>query len=64
MLGPSCFLKGSQPLSVVPRRRKSMDVTSDETEGGVCAVAAFDAISAPARPELWSLAHPALAPAT
>jgi hypothetical protein len=37
---------------------------SDETEAGVCAVAAFDAISAPAHPELWSLAHPALAPAT
>jgi hypothetical protein len=37
---------------------------SDETEAGVCAVAAFDAISAAAHPALWSLAHPALAPAS
>jgi hypothetical protein len=34
---------------------------SDETEAGVCAVAAFDVISAPAHPALWSLPHPALA---
>ena len=31
---------------------KSRDVTSDETEAGVCAVAAVDAMSAPAHPEL------------
>jgi hypothetical protein len=37
---------------------------SDETGAGVCAVAAFDVISAPAHLALWSLAHPALAPAT
>jgi hypothetical protein len=37
---------------------------SDETEAGVCAAAALHAISAAAHPERWSLAHPALAPAT
>src|SRR5713101_1060295 len=43
---------------------KSRDVTSGETEAGVCAVAAFDAVSAPAHLGVWSLAHPALAPTT
>jgi hypothetical protein len=41
-------------------------VVSDETVAGVCARlwwTAFDAIPAQAHPELWSLAHPALAPA-
>ena len=41
-------------------------VASDETVAGVCARlgrTAFDAIPAQAHPELWSLAHPALAPA-
>jgi hypothetical protein len=37
---------------------------SDETEAGVCVVGAFDhAISAPAHPERWSLAHPRIAQA-
>ncbi len=43
---------------------KSRDVTSGETEAGVCVClkrTAFDAMSAPAHPEL---SHPALAPAT
>jgi len=38
----------------------------DETVAGVCARlgrTAFDAIPAQALPELWLLAHPALAPA-
>lgn len=41
-------------------------VALDETVAGVCARlrrTAFDAVSAQAHPELWSLAHPALAPA-
>jgi hypothetical protein len=39
--------------------------TLDETEADVCAVAAaVEAMSAPANPALWSLAHPVLVPAT
>ena len=43
---------------------KATDVTWDEIEAGVSAVAAFPAAPVPAHPELWSLAHPALAAAT
>jgi hypothetical protein len=51
-----CVSGASQP--------KFPDVPSDETEAGVCAAAAVDAVPARARPGLWSLADPALALAT
>ena len=51
-----CVSGASQP--------KFPDVPSDETEAGVCAAAAVGAVPAPTHPGLWSLADPALPPAT
>ena len=50
---PSCFVKDRIELrSVLLLASKPADITWGETEAGVCAVAAFDAMSAPAHPEL------------
>jgi hypothetical protein len=58
-------LQLTSTLTEVPNLKHHPHFVSGETEVGVWAVGAFDeAISAPAHPELWSLAHPPLAPAT